>query len=398
MGFQRYSLFLAGLATHGLSVPAWSQEAAPTDPIDLSGEWTQFVGSAVAGSGDFTPRYGGRVDAYANIDGEAIGLWSGLSFKMHGEFVYGENVNRVGSMVLLPVNSGLNFPDSGVEAADFSFSVVQRIGRVRIQAGKINFFDQSSGVPIVAGGGKEGFQHSGIAAPPSLIGTSKVMGAVVTVPVGRLILTGGVWSPDDWTMRYDLKRFFEDGVDVMAVALLPAKIGGLQGFHNVSITATTRKRIDPSEPDLQFPPFLANLPAPPSGGVFVKYGVQQFLWQDPANPRRNWGIFGHAGVSRGTPEVIGWSMTAGIASNGPFQSRPKDRFGLGYFRMGLSDSFVRGLAPHFALKDEQGAELYYTLEMVPNVRVTGNMQLVDSAFRDAPTALYAGLRVKLAVP
>lgn len=382
----------SGLAM-GLPAPALAQ-AAPADPLSLRADWTQFVSSAVAGSGDFTPRYGGRVDAYADIDGQGIGLWDGLSFKLHGEFVYGRNVNRVGARVLLPVNAALNFPASDKEEVDLSWSVVQRLGKARIQLGKINLLDQSSAIPIVGGGGKEGFQHIGIASPPALIASPKILGAIASVPVGRVILSAGAWTPDDWTGQYEFNDLFSDGVDGMIVAVVPAKIKGLQGFHNISVFATSRQRRSADDPDINLPPALENLPMPKSGGAYFKYGIQQYLWQDPANPKRHWGFFGHIGVSKGTPQILDWSMTAGFAGSVPMPSRPLDSFGIGYFRLGLDKQVINALAPLAALKSEQGGELYYTAQLTPKIRLSGNVQLVDSAFRNAPTALYGGIRAK----
>lgn len=117
-------------------------QAQAGDILTLRGEWTQFFSAAVAGSGDDAPRYGGRIDGFAVVDGERAGLWTGVSFHLHGEFVYGKNTNRVGSFLLLPVNTALNFPQSNTGAADFSYSIVQTIGKARIQAGKINLLEQ----------------------------------------------------------------------------------------------------------------------------------------------------------------------------------------------------------------------------------------------------------------
>ncbi|WP_199553530.1 carbohydrate porin [Sandaracinobacteroides hominis] len=379
-----------------VSAPVSAQPAGPqTPPLDLRLDWTQFVSSAVAGSGDFAPRYGGRADVYADIDGEGIGLWNGLTIKAQGEFVYGRSVNRVGSRVLLPVNTALNFPSNDSEDFDLSVNIVQRIGRVRIQAGKINMLDQSTAIPIVGGGGKEGFQHIGIASPPALIASPKILGALVSVPVGKVVLTGGVWAPDDWTKQFGPGRFFSDGVDGMAVVLIPAKIGGKQGFHNFSVFVTSRQRRSADDfPDITLPPILDNVPVPKRGGAYFKYGVQQYLWQDPADRKRGFGLFGHVGVSQGTPEILSWSMTAGAAGSVPFASRPSDTVGLGYFRLALNNKFIRTVEPLLPLKDEQGVEFYYTAQLIPAIRLTGNIQVVDSAFANAPTALYAGIRAK----
>lgn len=370
-------------------------QAQSGEILTLRGEWTQFLSAAVAGSGDDAPRYGGRIDGFAVIDGERAGFWKGVSFQLHGEFVYGKNTNRVGSFLLLPVNTALNFPQSNTEAADLSYSIVQTIGKARIQAGKINLLEQSSSIPIVGGGGKDGFQHIGLASPPALLASPKVYGAILNAPLGRLRLGVGLWTPDDWTQRYLPDGLFENGVNAMLVATLPAKIGGQQGFHTLSFFLTSRQsRVGESFPDLRPPPGLEGVPAPSAGGLHVKYTVQQFLWRDPADPGRGLGLFGHFGASQGTPDILDWSMTAGIAGSVPIAARPRDRFGIGYFRFSLSPRVEGALADLLPVRDEQGAELYYTAQIGKRLRLTANAQLVDPLLESAPVAAYAGLRAK----
>lgn len=376
------------------ALPGRAAEAAP-QTVETRAEWTQFVTAPVSGSGDRVLRYGGRLDGFATLDGERLGLWQGLTIQLHGEFVYGQNSNRIGSRLLLPVNTALSFPRSNDEAFDLSYSVVQRIGKVRIQAGKINLLEASTAIPIVGGGGKDGFQHIGLASPPALLASPKIYGAIVTVPAGPLLLNLGVWTPDDWTERYLPSGAFEDGVNAMFVALLPSRIGGLQGYHSVSVFLTSRKATPGQNfPDIRPPPGIETLPPIPAGGTHVKYAVQQFLWRDPANPNRGWGFFGHVGVSSGTPSILDWSMTAGIAGSVPIKSRPLDRFGVGYFRFSLTNRVENGLAPVLPVKDEQGGEIYYTAQISRHVRLTANGQIIDPVVRGADNAIYLGLRAK----
>lgn len=386
-------LAVIGSPVFGAQPPSPGTQTQQT--VETRAEWTQFLAIPVAGEGDRTLRYGGRVDGFAKIDGERLGLWTGLSFQLHGEFVYGQNTNRVGARLLLPVNAALSFPRSNDEAFDLSYSVIQRIGKVRIQAGKINLLEASSSIPIIGGGGKEGFQHIGIASPPALLASPKIYGAIVTAPAGPLVLSLGVWTPDDWTERYLPSGAFEDGVNVMFVALLPARIEGLQGYHSVSVFVTSRKALPGQNfPDIQPPPGIEFLPPVPAGGTHVKYALQQFLWQDPANPRRGWGFFGHIGLSTGTPAILDWNMTAGLAGSVPIRSRPMDRFGVGYFRFSLTERVENGLSSLLPVHDEQGVEIYYTAQLGKQIRLTANGQVIDPVVRGAPTAVYLGLRAK----
>jgi porin len=147
-------------------------------------------------------------------------------------------------------------------------------------------------------------------------------------------------------------------------------------------------------PDIRPPPGIEALPPIPAGGTHIKYAVQQFLWRDPANPKRGWGLFGHVGISRGTPSILDWSMTAGLAGSVPIAARPLDRFGVGYFRFSLTNRVEDGLAALLPVRDEQGGEIYYTAQIGRHVRLTATGQIVDPVVRNAPTAAYFGLRAK----
>ena len=376
-----------------LAVSLLATSPAAAQVANVRGEWTQFVGAAVAGTGDGAPRYGGRLDGYLLIDGKRSGLWDGLTIRLHGEFVYGKSVNRIGSRLLLPVNTALNFPSNDAQDFDLSYSIVQTFGRNRLQLGKINLLDQSAALPIVDGGGKEGFQHLGLAAPPALLASAKVYGAILTVPMRRVTFNFGVWTPEDYTNRVVPDGMFSNGVNLIMIATVPVRPGGLKGFQNLTVYATSKKRrLLTDSPDINPPPEIAGLPQPEPGGFHLRYGFQQFLWQDPRDPARGWGMFGHVGISTGMPELLDWTMTLGLSGSPPIASRPRDRFGLGYFRVSLTSRIVDGLAPLVALEDEQGIEAFYTAEIAHSIRLTATGQVVDSLLRNGKTAAFLGVR------
>ena len=385
----------AMLPLAGAALLAATPAAAADRVVTLRGEWTQFVGAAVAGTGDGALRYGGRFDGYAVIDGKKSGLWDGLSIRLQGEFVYGKSVNRIGQRLLLPVNVALYFPSNDKQDFDLSYSIVQTFGRNRLQIGKINLLDQSAAVPIVGGGGKEGFQHVALAAPPALLVSPKIYGAILTIPTRRVNFNIGVWTPEDYTNRIGPEGVFSSGLNAMVVATVPVRPGGLRGFQNFTVYVTSKKRQRPSDsPDINPPPEIADLPPAEPGGLHIRYGFQQFLWQDPQNTARGWGVFGHLGISNGMPEILDWSMTLGLGGSPPIASRPLDRFGLGYFRVSLTNRLVEGLAPLVALEDEQGVEAFYTAEVTHGIRLTATGQVVDSLLKNGKTAVFLGMRAR----
>ena len=70
---------------------------------------------------------------------------------------------------------------------------------------------------------------------------------------------------------------------------------------------------------------------------------------------------------------------------------PGDRFGIAYFRYGVSNDLKTELAPVFNLMDESGVEIFYNVAVTPWFRITGDLQFVRPALGDFSSAIYAGL-------
>lgn len=143
-------------------------------------------------------------------------------------------------------------------------------------------------------------------------------------------------------------------------------------------------------PGLFLPPESEVVLGEKRGAWHVKYAFQQYLWQDHDNPSRGWGLFGHAGVWDDNPSPMKWSMTLGITGSPPIESRPLDKFGIGYFHTSLSDALRRGLDPILELQDEYGLELFYTWQVATRLRLTPNVQIIESGIRAADTTAIVG--------
>ena len=93
------------------------------------------------------------------------------------------------------------------------------------------------------------------------------------------------------------------------------------------------------------------------------------------------------------PTPLRWTMNLGVTGSSPIASRPRDRFGLAYFRVSASEALRNGLAPIIGLGPEQGAEAFYTLDAISGrLRETLTGQIVDPVIKSAKTAAFLGLR------
>jgi len=371
------------------SVAPAAAAPAPTPPKDIAARfiWSQFLDAAVVGDAEDTLRYGGKIDAYFDMDDSAIGLDEGLRLHVHPEFRYGQSSN--GEIGLLPVNTALFYPGDG-EDFDLSINLRKRWSSgTSLTVGKVNVLDLAARAPIIGGGGHEGFQNLAFALPPSAIVPASITGAMLDIPIKDVLLRFWVYDPDLQSQRNGFEDPFHQGVGFLASATFPVKIGGQQGYYAVKLSASTRDGLAADA----LPAVL--VPAPGSGfgekkGEFsvVLAGYQNIAVHEGGG---SIGVFAQAYVSNGDPTFFDVSAIAGISGNPA--GRPKDRFGIGWFRYSLTDGLVDALASRLALEDEEGVEIFYTAQIAERFRLTGNVQIVDSTVVARDVGVTTGLRL-----
>ncbi|HEX7037881.1 MAG TPA: carbohydrate porin [Pseudomonadales bacterium] len=382
------------LATMAAAGGVQAAEIGSGSTVDVY--WTQFLGAAVGGDGDDELQYGGKVDVLVDVDGRDVGLWQGFSINLRPEFRYGDSVDESGAPVLLPANVAMTFPTGDGEDFDLALSFTQTFGKTSLTAGKINMLDTTRRIPLVGGAGVEGFQHTGLAAPPSLITPPTILGALLTTPTPLGVLTVGVWDTASAVNLSGLGDAFEDDVAGMVSLTVPRKLRGRSGFHHLTVFANDKRGLDLEDiPELFLPDDSEAVLDEKRGAWHVKYAFEQYLWQS-TDGARGWGVFGHAGLWDGNPSAMHWNVSLGIGGSSPFDSRPLDRFGIGYYRLSLSDALRRGLRPVLALDDEQGIEIFYTWRL-GWVRLTANAQFVDSGIESADSTTFVGVRAQVSL-
>ena len=124
------------------------------------------------------------------------------------------------------------------------------------------------------------------------------------------------------------------------------------------------------------------------------YSADQYLWQNPCDDRRGWGLFAEAGISDGNPNPIKWTLNCGVGGTSPFPERVDDRFGVGWYYVGISDEFGLGQLTD-PIDDGQGIELFYDFAMSDRFRLAFDLQVVDPTLAWADTAVVPGIRGRL---
>lgn len=359
------------------------------DPAAVKVVASQFADLPFAGDASDTLRYGGKIDAYLDIAGSAFGLDDSLTLHIHPEFKYGESSN--GEIGLIPANTQLFYPGDG-DVFDLSVNVTKRWqSGASLTVGKLNILDLAARIPIQGGGGHEGFMNLALALPPSAIVPGSVTGAMLNVPTDGVILRAIVFDPELQSRRSGLKDPFAKGIGVLASATLPLRIGGKRGYYALKLAGSTRSEIAADA----LPAVL--VPAPGSdfgkrrGEMSAILAFDQYLTEYAEHPGAGIGIFGQVYVSRGDPTFLDASGFIGISGNP--RLRPQDRFGLSYFRYSLADGLVDALTNRVALEDEEGIEVFYTLGLTEQLRLTADVQVIDSAISVRDVGVTAALRL-----
>jgi porin len=140
---------------------------------------------------------------------------------------------------------------------------------------------------------------------------------------------------------------------------------GRTGYYGIKGIYSTREGRELSE--IIPPP--GTPPSTKRGSWHVGLSVQQYLFQDPTNPTRGWGVFGEIAKADGNPNYHDWSAYAGIGGSSLLPGRPDDRFGVAYFNFGFSNVLKEEISPIIQLRAQSGVEVFYDVAVTPWFRV-----------------------------
>ncbi len=354
---------------------------------------------------------GGRGSLLFKVDTGKLGLWPGgfLTFEAEGNFGKGVNGKDGG---LMPVNTNQIFPVPGEEgvalpALNFAQFLSEYAGVV---VGKL---DTTSGDMNEFAHGKGDTQFMNLAfnlnpallltVPYSTLGAGLIIlpnkdpnAAIVTFSVVSAVGQAGTSGFDDLdkdTLSFNLEaRVRTDFFGLTGHQL----VGGIYSNKDF-ISMDERLTLEPG----------SNSIARKTESWAVYYNFDQYLYEPVKGSGRGFGLFGRFAVTDGNPNFLQYFFSLGVGGKGVMASRPNDRFGIGWYYIDIkSPTFTGPFATREFLRDEQGAEAYYSVALTPWAHLTPNIQVIRGAQKqtvavlpanrtDIDTATVMGLRLKV---
>jgi porin len=363
--------------------------------VNLGFGVTEFGQGLAAGDGTHGIPFGGKVDVLLGLDGGRLGLWNGFGVSAHLEQEFGQNANMQGDGSIVPVNTALALPLLGGTTTDLSLNVSQKFGdNVSISLGKFNMLDKLAATPLIGGGGEATFWNLGLAAPISGVTPAYLLGGILSVKTTPATFTLMVYDPRSAQDPHVVDHPFAQGTTTNLSATIPVPLGGLSGFHTFRVAYSSATGLDLDTVGELLLPSGSGAVDTKQGYYYGSYAFQQFLWQDPDNPSRGWGLFGQFEASDGNPNPVSAMVFVGLGGSTP--GRLDDRWGVAWFDYMFSSHLKTGLAAiGQGLRDEIGLEAYYDMAIADHIRFGPDAQVIWPGTPGKATAIFLGARARL---
>ena len=382
------------LSRSALTSDRWGFRSTMADngmTVDL--RYTSFYQGLVSGTGDGDYDYGGKVDAFINLDSGKMGLWEGGGFRSHIEYSHGDLATNLGG-ALFATNTALYWPvGTTEEVVATSLNFTQKVGeKSSIAVGKFNPVDVYATHDFYGGWGIDRFMNIVLVAPPSGLIPVVFMGALATVETKPAAWTIIVADPNDRTNDYFPGDLFEDGVLLAANATRVTALAGRKTTFGITGLYSTAEGVDYSS----IGGGLVET-SNKSGAYNVNIQFTHNLQENDEQSNAAWGFYLKAGIADGNPNYVKSSLIIGFGGRALFFGRPQDSFGLGAYYYNLSDVLEDTVHPAAVLNDEAAIELFYNYAVTPWLYFGPDIQYVKPARGRFDNALVVGLRMQIRI-
>ncbi len=347
-------------------------------------------------------RYSGSWDLRLKLDTARMGLWPGGLLELHAESQFGDFVNdEVGGLsnvdALFPLPGYRDITLSHVSYTQaFSEHFGVFLGKLDTTVGDRNEFAWIHG--------------------DNFLNTALTLNPVVLRTVPYSALGAGVFVTGDWGMwtlsvidaegtpkTTGFDTVFDGGTTVASEVRFNVEPFGKPGHQLLggtwsdkvyfSLDQDPRLGLRLIDSDLLRLALRSRRPDRESGSWSFYYNFDQYLYVEEDDPEQGIGIFGRFGVSDGEANAVETFYSIGVGGQGIIPERDRDKFGLGYYFVGYGGN----LLDRIGIRDTQGVELFYDIEVTPWMHVTPDLQVIVNPGGDASrdVAIVYGLHCRM---
>ena len=348
-------------------------------------------------------KYGGSVDYEFNFDFEKMGLWPGAFVDVRVEHQFGEFVNSNTGAILAPNADGLfplpDYREVTVSKVVFTQFLSESFG---IFFGKIDTLDGDNN-HFAGSRGRENFMNSNFLFNPVTLRTvpysSLGIGAVFVFPdvyaEDPAILSLAALGSDGQPNTAGWDEDFENGTTYTAEFSHPTNFFDQSGKHMYGATYSNKDytALD-QDPRLILMSLLGlGTLSKDEGSWSFYYNFHQYLFTEMDDDTQGWGLFGRFGIADDESSPIEDFYSIGFGGKGIIEGRDQDKWGIGYFTLGLSDELPSLVVNRFG--DSQGFEFFYNVEVTPSVHITPDLQIIDPSQKNLDSAVVLGARARI---
>jgi porin len=385
--------------TNLLDGPGTPRQALRDAGVDIEFSWTQFGQGVVSGE-DEGWKWSGSGDLGITFDGEKLGLWPGFSVLLRQEITTGDDFLAVNDGAFIPVNTAVEFPRSGGSDYETSVTLTQTFGNTyALTLGKFDTVHNMKRIPLQGGGGLDTFMNIGTTGGVTAVTPPYALGGLLAIKTQPVSFVLFVYDPRNAQRSDVISEPFSEGVTASVTALLPTEIAGLRGYYSVRGVLSNAEGIDLRDiPAIPVPPEYQEQIGTVEDPWYVSFNAQQYLWHNPEDPRKGWGVWFSTSRADGNPSYLEWAVWTGIGGDSPIAGRSDDRWGIGYFQYNLSEDLLTSLEEgplELKFGSEEGVEAYYNFAVTPWLRLTADLQWIDDPITTNDETWLAAARMQI---
>ena len=348
-------------------------------------------------------KYGGSVDYEFNFDFEKMGLWPGAFVDVRVEHQFGEFVNSNTGAILAANADGLfplpDYREVTVSKVVFTQFLSEGFG---IFFGKIDTLDGDNN-HFAGSRGRENFMNSNFVFNPVTLRTTPYSslgaGAVFVFPdvyaEDPAILSFAALGSDGQPNTAGWDEDFENGTTYSIEFFHPTSFFEQSGKQTYGATYSNKDYTALDQDSRLILRTLLGLGTPKKdeGSWSFYYNFHQYLVTESQDQTQGWGLFGRFGIADDESSPIEDFYSIGFGGKGIVEGRDQDKWGVGYFTMGLSDELPSAVVTRFG--DSQGFEFFYDVEVTPSVHITPDLQIIDPSRKNLDSAVVLGARARI---